>query len=287
MSIAVLRSIKPPLRNFLVNSIVFCMASTLSLFICDGALSLFNFPPVLPQRISHPKNFEEIRNNIEFHYVFKTNDHGLRYRNIPTEPAGSSHRIFVSGDSFVEGEGIDEGKRFTDLLEDEFSTSSESVLFINGGLASTGPLEYGRLFQHVGLKYNPEGLLICLFVNDVADTPAELAQNGLIESYRFRSGIKKHAYSFWPHIYTLLQEVKFRREYRNKTRTSDFISAIVRQAEKQNISPARIVCCSSFSRRSSSFCVEFDVRSPTTMRPASAIKGASVLRMGRIWMAMS
>ena len=211
-----------------------------SLFIGDWTLGIFNFPSEPPQRISHPKNIELVRKNIEFEFLFKTNDQGLRYRTIPPEKTANQYRIFVSGDSYTEGFAVDAEHRFTDLLEDKFSSSSQSILFINGGLGGTGPLEYGRLFLNIGLKYNPDALLICLFPNDLSDTREKLAQNPFTEAPKMRFGIRKITYKFWPHIYTLIKRFHIQRLYLRKTRTKEFIEMVVKRAEKRNIPRQRI-----------------------------------------------
>jgi lysophospholipase L1-like esterase len=101
-------------------------------------------------------------------------------------------------------------------------------------------LAYGRLFLEIGLEYNPDALLICLFPNDIADTPAKLSQMPFSARHHIPSGIKKMAYTFWPRIYTLLKRFLIQRHYLSKTRTSDFIAKITRQAEKQNIPQSHI-----------------------------------------------
>jgi lysophospholipase L1-like esterase len=231
---------KSATRSLFYNSIIFFIAIVFSMFVCDWVLGLLNFPSENPRRVSHPKNIETVRNHLEFQYVFKTNDHGLRYRNIPLEKTGTEYRIFVSGDSFTEGFGVEEENRFTSLLEKEFSSSSQPVLFINGGLGGTGPLEYGRVFLSVGLEYSPDALLICIFPNDLADTPAKISQTPFNAPHNFRSGIKKIAYTLWPRIYSLLKRFYIQRLYLKKTRTSDFIATVTRQAEKRNIPQSRI-----------------------------------------------
>ena len=146
-----------------------------------------------------------------------------------------SHKIFVSGDSFTEGEGVDVSYRFTNLLENHFKYHP-SVLFINGGLRGTGPLEYGMLFLKVGLKYDPDALLICLYVNDVANTPEQLIQDPFDQL-----SLRKKAIYFWPHVYTLLKSILLQREYNRKTETSDFISLITQRANAQQIPQNKII----------------------------------------------
>src|SRR3990167_73436 len=162
------------LKKISLNSSLVLAGVAISLFLCNCVLGFLSFPSEVPQKISHPINYEEVRQNKEFQYIFKTNSRGLRYHDIPAEKPANTFRVFVSGDSFTEGEGVDDGKRFTDLLEGKFQSSDKSVLFINGGLTGAGPLMYGKLFLEVGLEYKPDALFICLFVNDVADTPEKL-----------------------------------------------------------------------------------------------------------------
>jgi len=231
---------KSKIKIIFFNCILVIAAVIFSIFLCDWSLGLFNFPSEPPQRISHPKNIELVRKNIEFEHLFKTNDQGLRYRTVPMEKPAGQYRIFVSGDSYTEGYAVEAEHRFTDLLEDKFSSSSENILFINGGLGGTGPLEYGRLFLNIGLNYKPDALLICLFPNDLSDTPLKLSQDPFNTGPFMRFGFKKIAYSFWPHIYTLAKRFHIQRLYLRKTQTKDFIQTITRQAEKRNISPQRI-----------------------------------------------
>lgn len=197
------------------------------------------FPSEVLQRVSHPVNYEEVRQNKEFQYIFKTNSRGLRYRDIPAEKPANTYRVFVSGDSFTEGEGVDDGKRFTDLLEGKFQSSDKSVLFINGGLAGTGPLTYGKMFLGVGLEYKPDALLICLFVNDVANTPEKLSQKPFSASPS-RSAFKKITHSLWSRLYTQLKLLQREYEYQRKTKTTDFILTISEEARKKNIPQSQI-----------------------------------------------
>lgn len=228
------------IKKISLNSSLFLAAVALSLFLCDGVLGFLSFPSEVPQRVSHPVNYEEVRQNIEFQYIFKTNSRGLRYHNIPAEKPANTHRVFVSGDSFTEGVGIDDGKRFTDLLEGQFQSSDTSVLFINGGLSGTGPLLYGKFFLEVGLEYKPDALLICLFVNDVANTPEELSPKPFSASPSRQSGFRKIAHTLWPRVYTQLKLFYLQREYHSKTKTTDFILTISEQARKKNIPQSQI-----------------------------------------------
>jgi lysophospholipase L1-like esterase len=147
--------------------------------------------------------------------------------------------VFVSGDSFTEGPGVQDGERFTDLLEGMFHSSDTSVSFINGGLSGTGPLKYGKLFLEVGVKYNPDALLICVFVNDIANTPENLSTKPFI-AQTARPGLKEVAHALWPRLYSQLEFFYSQHEYRNQTKTSDFITTISKKARKRNIPQSQI-----------------------------------------------
>ncbi len=227
------------IKRISLNCCLVLASAAISLFLCDWVLGFLGFPSEIPPRVSHPTNYEEVKQNIEFRYIFKTNSRGLRYHEIPTEKPPNTYRVFVSGDSFTEGVGVDDGKRFTDLLEGKFQSSDTSVLFINGGLSGTGPLTYGKLFPEVGLGYNSDALLICLYVNDVANTPEKLSPNAF-SALPSRSGLKKIAHSLWPRVYTQLKLVKWQLEYQGKTKTTDYILAVSGEARSRGIPESQI-----------------------------------------------
>jgi len=167
------------IRAWFVNSLLVLVVSASTLAIAEYGLALLGFPVKAPLRVAHPRDYSELRKSGEFEYVFNTNDEGLRYRTLPLANKTGEYRVFVVGDSFTEGVGVNDGERFTDLLERNFQLSGAPVLFINGGLAGTGPLEYGRMYLHVGRKYHPDALLIAVFANDVTNTFAYLKKEWL------------------------------------------------------------------------------------------------------------
>ncbi len=213
--------------------------------VADRVLILFGFPTEMKRRYAHPPNYREYRKNIEFEYPFRTNSEGLRYREIPLEKPGSTHRIFVVGDSMTEGEGVSEEQRFSSLLENDFSSEKGAVNFINGGLSGTAPLEYGGIFFNVGMKYHPDGLLICLFANDLANTPegmppAYLEHYFFPESIPARSGMTRVVHLLWPRTDAFVRTMRFVYDYRRRTKTSDFVATISKHAEEIGIPKERI-----------------------------------------------
>src|SRR5690348_13943860 len=77
------------------------------LLVADHTLAFFNVPAHYVEAVAHPPNFHQVRQTIDFTYRFDTNSYGLRYREIPAEKPANTRRIFVTGDSYVEGFGVD------------------------------------------------------------------------------------------------------------------------------------------------------------------------------------
>lgn len=183
----------------------------------------------------------EVRTNIEFNYVFQTNSQGLRYREIPLQKPEGAVRVFVVGDSMTEGTGVGEDETFSALLEWAFSRKDRPVNFIDGGLAGTAPFEYGRIFLAVGLKYQPDGLLIAISGNDVSGTsPTARAESIDPGATPRRSGLKKVAHGLWPHTYTLLYQISVAYQDRRRIKTDDFIWTLSTEARRRGISQQQI-----------------------------------------------
>jgi hypothetical protein len=228
-------------RRFVLNGGLLLVASVLSLFLAEAVLAVLKFPAESHRQVAHPPNYEETRSTLEFDYVFRTNDHGLRYRDIPEDKPAGSHRVFVIGDSFTEGYGVATGKRFTDLLEQRFSAPGSPVLFINGGLTGTGPLEYGRVFVNVGLKYDVDALLIVLYPNDVWNS-SRIVARPFAEDPPGPTGIRRLVRIAWPRLYTLLQSARDRERRRRQDAAASggFVEDVSRMARERGIAESRI-----------------------------------------------
>ncbi|MDP8214260.1 MAG: SGNH/GDSL hydrolase family protein [Candidatus Euphemobacter frigidus] len=237
--------IKRQIKNKFVFNIVGKLATLfLSVFIfsliLDWTLGLFGFPSKGKVCYSHPPNRCEIRKNIEFQYRFESNSRGLRYREIPEEKPDGSYRIWVAGDSFVEGLGVDAEDRFTEYLERSFSHSEQPAYFINGGLVGTGPLEYGRLFLKIGLDYNPDGLLICLYANDLINTQANVIPGDLYYQEKQQHGIEKLFRNLWPRMFLLVKKFQSQHHQKKTASPSDFFSIVSQKALRDGIPQERI-----------------------------------------------
>lgn len=217
--------------------------TVLLVFVGDKTLGLFGFPSEVPIRMAHPANFKEARKNIEFDYKFETNDQGLRYKNLPMTKGEGETRVFLLGDSFTEGLGVEASQTFVALLEQHFRNEpGYDMHFINGGMAGTGPFQYWRVFQNIGLKYDPDVVLVCLYANDISNMPDNLSRDDLYRRVdkQDRRGILKYLHQLFPRIYTILSKVRRELIYRSRTRVSDIVTSVSKKARKMGISEERI-----------------------------------------------
>ena len=210
-------------------------------FAAELSMMIAGFPATVPEIVSHTPGVEQHRKQVEFQYHFRTNSKGLRYREIPFKPAINERRIFVAGDSFTEGDGVEDRDRFTDLLESSFRKPDSTVNFINGGLSGAGPLEYGNLFVKVGLQYKPDALLVCFYVNDVSNTAERLFRIPfMMDPPRGRSRFRKLVHKFWPRFNTQIEILEEMQNRRASTATSDFVTIVTDTARSRRISEQAI-----------------------------------------------
>ena len=90
------------------------------LFLAEGLLAWLGSPAELLETIANPPGYRLDVDYEEFSYRWETNDQGLRYATIPLHKPAGTRRVFIVGDSFVDGEGVAIEARFTSRLEDRF-----------------------------------------------------------------------------------------------------------------------------------------------------------------------
>jgi len=200
--------------------------------VLDWLLGLLGFPP---EHYVHPANYTKMRKTLEFEYEFATNSQGLRFKEIALDKKPNEKRILVVGDSFTEGWGVEHNETFSALLESYYSTPENEVRFINAGLTGTGPLHYMYALFKVGIRYNIDGVLICLYANDVEDTPGAIHFNPSLNYNGNRDVLHAFLHSLYPRIYTLIKTVK------NKpSQQDDIVKSASRRARIKGISETAI-----------------------------------------------
>jgi lysophospholipase L1-like esterase len=209
----------------------------------DRLLGLLGYPPAVPIQLTHPPNFKEVRETAEFRYTFATNSRGLRYAEIPVEKEPGEFRILLLGDSFTEGDGVELDQTFGSVLEHAYQQrrTEPKVRLINGGLSGKGPLEYWRLFLHVGLAYRPDLLLIVVMANDVENMSENFSPEDLSRIYERgeKKGVKRLAHALLPHAYTILERAR-RLAYVRAERERPVLDRILEEARRRGIPEDRI-----------------------------------------------
>jgi lysophospholipase L1-like esterase len=226
-------------RRILATNLIVALVSVVAaLYLCEWVLKLRGAPVKLSPQTSHPANYHEVRDRLEFRFDFQTNSQGLRYPEIPLEKPRGSRRVFVVGDSFTEGWGVEASERFTDLLERKYGAADGRVLFINGGLSGGGVVDYGRIAFDKGVKYHPDAIMVCLFANDLAGTPDTGGEGEKRPAAGF--SVDRLFHTLWPRIDTSIAAIRARRNYEKRTTTTDFVGDVTNEAVRRGIPGRRI-----------------------------------------------
>ncbi|MFT4648260.1 MAG: lysophospholipase L1-like esterase [Glaciecola sp.] len=98
------------------------------------------------------------------------------------KPAGVK-RVLVLGDSVTWGWGVDNGERFSDLLE---ARLGEEVQVLNMGVPGYGTGQQFWNLEKFGWRYEPDAVVLCLVLNDVLE--AEMIEHYGMPKPRFALG---------------------------------------------------------------------------------------------------
>jgi hypothetical protein len=153
----------------------------------------------------------------------------------------------------VEGWGVESEATFPAVLEKTFANPKRRTYFINGGLSGTAPVQYGRLLASVGLKYQPDLVLITVHPNDLLGTPVG-AELDLVRGWRGEYEVRaptastlswapadlthKTAYFVFPWTYRRLQIISASRD--GQHRASASLENIQETAKGLQISEAAV-----------------------------------------------
>lgn len=210
----------------------------------DILLGFAGYPSLPALRyVAHPPSFRELRKSInEYEYEFATNSMGLRYAEISLDKESPEEkRIFVMGDSYVEGQGVHYEEMFTSLLESDEDWPVKPVRFINGGLSGTAPARQMQLLFHVGFKYNIDGVIMCIYPNDVSGTTDSPGFEPAIKQVTSPDGFAAVVHFFYPRIYSLVMTVIHDPpKFQSLTGKRDVVKVATREARKRGISQKEI-----------------------------------------------
>lgn len=128
----------------------------------------------------HHAHANEVHTRQEFSVVYRTNSIGAR--DVERKRDSDHSRVVVLGDSFIEGWGVSEDHRLTNLLE-----TSTGLEHLNFGMSHFGPYQSLLVYRKLAKQYSHEGLVVgVLPLNDFWDLDYKAAQTALRYEYRFR-----------------------------------------------------------------------------------------------------
>ena len=219
--------------------LIFTIALFLASFLGDRTLGLLGFPgePGIAKIAGTPYESYSVKSH-EFQYDYHSNKDGLRYGDIPYKKPADEKRVYVVGDSFTEGVGVQAEHTFSALLEQAFSSKHQPVRFINAGKGNRGPVAYGQSFQSLGLRYQPDALLYVFFANDISDTPATSTVGDMYFEKSYQKSVSRRLfYSGFPHIYSLISAFRHRRYVQEKAGQGwSYLDWVKSQADSAGIS---------------------------------------------------
>lgn len=115
-------------------------------------------------------NSETILATSEYRTQIKINANGFRGPEAAYAKAANERRILFIGDSFAEGYSVALDERFSELIETHLNVASQSKFdVINMGVAGYSNDQELLQFQHEGINYQPDIVVLLFFDNDVVN----------------------------------------------------------------------------------------------------------------------
>lgn len=96
-------------------------------------------------------------------YLMRTNRAGFRSRELTPSPPKGVRRVLLFGDSFTEGVGVSDGKRFGDLIE-ELVPDTE---VLNFGVRATGTDQQLLYFRELAPQLEYDLVIVGLYTGDI------------------------------------------------------------------------------------------------------------------------
>lgn len=113
----------------------------------------YRFAPGLKLRIPHEGGG----------YLIKTNRDGFRCDHQVNSRKSRAHRLLVFGDSYTAGDGVSNGKRYTDVLEEQLPDTE----VLNFGLSGSGTDQQFLIFQQYARNIDYDAVVISVLVENI------------------------------------------------------------------------------------------------------------------------
>jgi len=129
--------------------------------------SVIRYDPLLGWSLQPNSSLVSVDSQRDFRYRIDVNSLGLRDREHAPAPKRDVHRVLILGDSFVFGVGLDNGERFSDVLD---RSLPEDVEVINAGVPGWGT-DQEMLFYESSLRRLKPDVVVLTFLgqNDVVN----------------------------------------------------------------------------------------------------------------------
>lgn len=111
------------------------------------------------------------RDKKEFSNLVEYNSKGLNDYEYSYEKPKDTVRILVFGDSFVEARAVEKNENFCKIIEKKLNPGNlpKKYEVINMGVCGYSPILEYLYLKNEGLKYEPDIVILCFFMNDVYD----------------------------------------------------------------------------------------------------------------------
>lgn len=140
-----------------------------------GSLSMFDSKQL---REPHPTrgwalkpNIQTVVQSLDYTVRVKTNPEGFSDKAHKLAPSKGVTRVVVLGDSFMEAYQVDFDKSFCSRFQQRFNADAAEV--INLGVGGYGTIQELITLQEVGLKYQPNFVVLFFSLNDVVNNHEE------------------------------------------------------------------------------------------------------------------
>ena len=108
---------------------------------------------------------------LRYDYVVDANSLGFSGPEYPQQKADDVFRVLVTGDAFSSAEGVDTDQAWPRLLEDQLNeiARGKKVEVLNFAITGYGPNQYAAMINEFAPLYQPDLILVEVFVNDFQD----------------------------------------------------------------------------------------------------------------------
>jgi hypothetical protein len=153
------------MKKYLHLLVTISLGIVIALFLGEILLRAYDyFRPI--HYFTDDKIFKYRGKPLEKVFGYPLNSKGFKDVEYPLVKPKDSYRIVAVGDSFAFGL-VPYPENFLTLLEEHLNTGTQQRYeIINMGIPGTEPPEYLRLVQSEGLDYNPDMVLLSLFIGN-------------------------------------------------------------------------------------------------------------------------